>query len=251
MLIIRGKLPLPSLTWRPAVELGEQPMAAGDTSGAEGALRRLNQHLVDVADPDHAQLLRWFGTWHVLPRLRARTETRPITAAGRSYAGQQIGQATDLLSWLAARGRALADCGQADVDAWAVEHSVSDRVNVRAFLQWSATNRLSPRFELPAAQGAGGAPLPERDRTVLPGQLVTDDSSPLRSRITPLAIDDIIRDDDQVLLRLGDPPSPVPESVAALLLEYLGQRTNMRNATRLAADAGTTWAACAQGEHSQ
>ena len=210
--------------------------------------------------------MRRFGTWHVLPRLRARAETRPITAAGRSYAGQQIGQATDLLSWLAARGRALADCGQTNVDAWAVEHSVSDRVNVRAFLQWSATNRLSPRFELPAAQGAGGAPLPERDRTVLPGQLVTDDSSPLRSRITAvilllyaqpvsritrLANDDIIRDGDQVLLRLGDPPSPVPESVAALLLEYLGQRTNMRTATRLAADAGTTWAAYAQGEQSQ
>jgi len=37
--------------------------------------------------------------------------------------------------------------------------------------------------------------------------------------------------DDQVLLRLGDPPSPMPEPVTDLLLEYLGQRTNMRTAT--------------------
>lgn len=51
------------------------------------------------------------------------------------------------------------------------------------------------------------------------------------SRITRLTIDDIIRDGDQVLLRLGDPPSPVPGPVAALLLKYVGQRGNMATAT--------------------
>ncbi len=51
------------------------------------------------------------------------------------------------------------------------------------------------------------------------------------SRIIRLTVDDIIRDGEQVLLRLGDPPSPMPEPVADLLLEYLGQRTNMRTAT--------------------
>jgi hypothetical protein len=45
------------------------------------------------------------------------------------------------------------------------------------------------------------------------------------SRITRLTIDDVIRDGEQVLLRLGDPPTPVPGPVAVLLLEYLGQRT--------------------------
>jgi site-specific recombinase XerD len=81
---------------------------------------------------------------------------------------------------------------------------------------------------------------------VLLGKLLTDERAPLRSRvaavilllyaqpvsrITRLTIDDVIRDGDQVLLRLGDPPSPVAAPVAALLLEYLGQRTNMRTAT--------------------
>jgi hypothetical protein len=81
---------------------------------------------------------------------------------------------------------------------------------------------------------------------MLLGQLLTDAGAPLRtrvaavilllyaqsvSRITRLTIDDVIRDGGQVLLRLGDPPTPVPEPVAALLLEYLGQRTNMRTAT--------------------
>ncbi len=88
--------------------------------------------------------------------------------------------------------------------------------------------------------------MPERDRTTLLGQVLTSEDAPLRSRaaaailllyaqplsrITRLSIDDIIGDGDQVLLRLGDPPSPVPDPVAALLLEYVGQRGNMATAT--------------------
>jgi hypothetical protein len=127
-------------------------------------------------------------------------------------------------------------------DAWAVEHSVRGRVNVRAFLQWSAANRLSPRFELPATQGLSGTPLPERDRTRLLGRLLTEDRTPLRTRvaavvlllyaqpvslITRLTVD-IIRDGDQVLRRLGDPPSPMP-----------GYR--QVTTAPLAAEAGAIW----------
>ncbi|MEV4281537.1 hypothetical protein [Actinoplanes xinjiangensis] len=75
------------------------------------------------------------------------------------------------------------------------------------------------------------------------GEVLTGRVDPLRSRaaaailllyaqpVTRITIDDIIRDGDQVLLRLGDPPSPMPEPVADALLEYLGWRTNMRTAT--------------------
>jgi hypothetical protein len=43
--------------------------------------------------------------------------------------------------------------------------------------------------------------------------------------VSRFTIDDVIHDGDQISLRLGDPPSAVPEPVAALVLEYLGQRT--------------------------
>ncbi|MBW6435845.1 hypothetical protein KZ829_19065 [Actinoplanes hulinensis] len=53
--------------------------------------------------------------------------------------------------------------------------------------------------------------------------------------------------------------SPEPEPIAALLLEYLSQRTDMRTATnreacwlfpaRLAAESGTTWSSYAPGDH--
>ncbi|MFJ4814098.1 hypothetical protein [Streptomyces sp. NPDC088801] len=40
-----------------------------------------------------------------------------------------------------------------------------------------------------------------------------------------MVTDDVARDGQHVALRLGDPPTPVPEPVAALLLDYLQDPT--------------------------
>ena len=50
-------------------------------------------------------------------------------------------------------------------------------------------------------------------------------------RILGLTIDDIDTTGSDVLLRLGDPPTPVPEPVADLLPALRDQRTNLRTAT--------------------
>jgi hypothetical protein len=42
---------------------------------------------------------------------------------------------------------------------------------------------------------------------------------------------DVIQQEDDVFIRLGDPPTPVPEPFAALLLELAGNRENMTTAT--------------------
>jgi integrase len=57
------------------------------------------------------------------------------------------------------------------------------------------------------------------------------------SRIVRLTLDDIVQDDDHVLIRLGNPPSPVPQPFAALLLDYAADRSNMHTAT----NPGATW----------
>ena len=51
------------------------------------------------------------------------------------------------------------------------------------------------------------------------------------TRIVRLTVDDVIRDGDQTLLRLGEPPSPVPAPFADLLLEWIDKRDNMNTAT--------------------
>ncbi|MDW6057493.1 hypothetical protein SAZ11_04725 [Streptomyces sp. FXJ1.4098] len=51
------------------------------------------------------------------------------------------------------------------------------------------------------------------------------------SRIVRLNVDDVILNGDFVLLRLGEPASPVPAPVASLLLEYINNRDNMNTVT--------------------
>jgi len=78
------------------------------------------------------------------------------------------------------------------------------------------------------------------------GHLLTDHELPLRfrvaavivllyaqplSRIVRLTLDDIIYDGDQVMLRLGEPPSPVPTPFAQLLLAWINEQDNMNTAT--------------------
>ncbi|MCQ8194324.1 hypothetical protein [Streptomyces rugosispiralis] len=72
------------------------------------------------------------------------------------------------------------------------------------------------------------AALSEDERLDALGRLLTDAEIPMRlraagvivllyaqpvSRIVRLSVDDVIRDDDAVLLRLGEPASPVPAPV--------------------------------------
>jgi integrase len=51
------------------------------------------------------------------------------------------------------------------------------------------------------------------------------------ARIVQLTMQDIVLDDVGLWLRLGDPPSPVPEPFADLLLRLLDQRPSMAMAT--------------------
>jgi hypothetical protein len=67
-------------------------------------------------------------------------------------------------------------------------------------------------------------------RPRIAGVIVLLYAQPL-SRVTRLTINDVTRDHDQVLLRLGEPPSPVPTPFAQLLLTWINQRNNMNTAT--------------------
>jgi hypothetical protein len=57
------------------------------------------------------------------------------------------------------------------------------------------------------------------------------------SRIVLLDLRDVLREDGRVLLRLGTPPTPVPDPVAELLLRWVDARGNMNTAI----NRGSTW----------
>src|SRR3989442_9126889 len=111
---------------------------------------------------------------------------------------------------------------------------------------WSMTIDRMPRLRLPSRSMSNPAPVTQDRRLALIRGLLTDQRAPMRervaglllllyaqpvSRIVRLTIDDVRRVDDQVLLRLGDPPVPVPAPFADLLLALAGNRTNMATAT--------------------
>jgi hypothetical protein len=236
--------------WRAASHLRELLMACGVLPAVDKQIcsfeRWLVGHLADIPDPEHAQLVRRFTTWEVLPRLRTRAEKKPLTPAARRYAGEQVKHATTFLRWLSDRDLTLSTCRQADIDAWHVEHTEHGRNTIRAFLLWCTASKLTRRFRLPTAVIRQASPLPQHERLDLLGRLLTVHDLPLRSRVAAaivllyaqplsrvvrLTVDDVIHEGDQVLLRLGEPPSPVPAPVADLLLSWIDNRDNMNTAT--------------------
>ena len=145
--------------------------------------RWLVGHLADIADPDHAQFVRRFATWEVLPRLRTRAERKTITPASRRHAGDLVKAATALLQWLSEHGLTLATCRQADVDSWHVEHSEHSRNAIRTFLLWCIASKVAGCFRLPTARLRQPKPLPQHERVELLGRLLTDHDLPLRTRV--------------------------------------------------------------------
>ncbi|MBB2914193.1 hypothetical protein FHS43_005505 [Streptosporangium becharense] len=106
--------------------------------------------------------------------------------------------------------------------------------------------KLLPRLALPHHPTTNPAPISRQQRLAALRRLLDDEQIPLLTRtaavivllyaqpltrILRLTIDDVLHHDGQVSLRLGDPPTPVPEPFATLLLDHLGQRLNLTTAT--------------------
>lgn len=235
--------------WRTAAHLRDLLMTCGILPAVDKQLLHfetwLHRRLPEPRPIEHDRLLRQFGLWHQLPKLRTRAWVRALTPATRSFAAQQFTQAERFLAWLDQRSRRLAECTQADLDAWHAQAHDHHKRALRGFLTWAMSSRHMPKLALPALQRRAGEPLTQARRVTLLRRILTDDRPPLRSRvagclmllyaqpasrIVRLTIDDILRDGKQVLLRLGDPPSPVPEPFAQLLLKLVNHRQNTNSA---------------------
>ncbi|WP_250285753.1 site-specific integrase [Frankia sp. CiP1_Cm_nod2] len=240
--------PLPN--WRTVAYLRDLLMACGALPTVDKQLLHhetwLHRQLTELDGQPHARLLRQFATWSQLPRLRHRAAARPLTTHSRKTAAEQFTQARLFLTWLDERGRTPATLAQADVDGWHATHLDHAKRSLRAFLTWAMSSGQLPHRDLPRLRIARAEPLTQRHRLDLVKAVLTSETgtSSTRaaaclmllyaqpaSRIVRLTVDDITTDDGQVLLRLGDPPVPVPEPFAALLLAAAAQRSNMNTAT--------------------
>jgi hypothetical protein len=254
-----GRIPLThqglhaAASWRTAAYLRDLLMTCGVLPTIDKQLAHyetwLHRHLADLADADspHLRLVRQFAVWYQLPRLRAKATTRPLTPSHRQFASDQFTQAHRFLGWLQQREHTLAQATQADLDAWHATHNDHQRRCLRAFLRWAMRAGHLPRLALPPLPVRRAAPITQHRRLELLGRLLTDEDRPLRSRVAAclmllfaqpatrivrLTIDDVTRAaDGQVFIRFGEPPIPVPEPFATLLLQATAQRDNLQTAT--------------------
>lgn len=236
--------------WRTVAYLRDLLLACGALRTVDKQLLHfetwLAHRLAELDDDPHQRLLRRFATWKQLPRLRARADRNPLTTSSRRFASEQFTAARTFLAWVDGRGGTLGACTQADIDIWHATHLEHQKNTVRAFLNWAMKNRIMIRLDLPVIKPGKGNQISQHRRLELIRRAVTDDHLPLRTRVAaclmllyaqPVSrlrrptIDDVIRQDGQVLIRLGHPPAPVPEPFAALLLELAGNRENMTTAT--------------------
>jgi site-specific recombinase XerD len=103
-----------------------------------------------------------------------------------------------------------------------------------------------PTLAIPHRSTSNPAPIAQHQRLALLRQAVNREDVPLQdrvaatlvllyaqplTRIARLTTEDVLLEDGEVLVRLGDPPSPVPEPFAGLMPAYLAQRPNTMTAT--------------------
>lgn len=191
-----------------------------------------------MANAEDARLLRGFGNWRVLARLRARRGGPPSPLAVKN-AKRVFMLGAEFLRSLHDEGLSLADCGQAGLDRWLAEGS-ADRRRVRYLLAWAAERGAAPRLALPvdstrgrpaAADGEGrwadarrllhDDGLDPADRVV--GALVVLYAQPL-TRIAALRPEDVVEVDGQVHLDLGRDHVFMPEPLGGFLRDLPWRR---------------------------
>jgi hypothetical protein len=213
--------------------------------------RWLGDTLAGITRREHRQVLEQFASWHVQRRLRQFAERGPLSESQTSRAREEIRHAAAFLTWLRQRRRDLDSCRQADVDAW-YAGAYTARKLTHTFLRWAMRNKLLAPVTIPHQSTTNPAPISQQQRLTTIRRALTDDGIPLLTRVAAvlmllyaqpltrilrLTVDDVLIEDGEISIQLGDLPSPVPQPFAGLLLNHLDHRLNLTTAT----NPGARW----------
>ena len=216
-----------------------------------------------IGNEGHRQLLDRFLRWRLLRHLRSDTTAAPLGHGPYQRAKQRLTVAIAFLAWLDGRGRHLGNCTQHDIDAW-FGTGLTTRRHVITFLSWARQQRILRNVEVPVISTAGAEACPPGsdarlaairrlllDETLAPGDRIAGCLVTLYgqqvSTIAALRTTDVSCAGGVTRLKLGADWLDVPEPVATLLRQHLGNRTNMTTA----ANPASPWLFPGQlaGEH--
>ena len=203
--------------------------------------------LATIADDDHRTTLRHFITWHILRTLREAAARGPLRYTAPQNARRHLRKAAWFLDHLAGRGRTLNACTQADIDHVYASENHSVREDLRPFLRWATTTRRMPKLHIPPTRQQPTTLITQQQRIELIRRVHTDPQMELADRVLALLVlvyaqplariqqlttEDIhTAHDGRLLIRLGDPPSPIPAPFDRIVQQHIDQRANQMTAT--------------------
>jgi hypothetical protein len=229
--------------------LRERLMAAGILPERDKYLAAFDRwaaaRLEAIADDEQRRTIRTYLHWHQRRRLREKSETGRLHESAGGQARQQVNVAVEFLAFVAARGRSLERCRQADIDDWFAAGTTT-RWAARSFLAWAIDTRHCPRLRVPHYRGRAAPALSQQQRLGILHRLFIDESLPAADRVAgslvllyaqPLArvrqlrVDDLRLRGGEVSVRIGDEWLPLPEPIGRLALHLRRHRPNTNTAS--------------------
>jgi hypothetical protein len=202
--------------------------------------RWLTRTLAQLRGHRYERVLRQFGTWHHLAKMHATAASRPLTANAFTYASMEITRAIEFCTWLDQQTLPLDHLPQATLDHYYGTLAPARQQALCGFLTWAMTAKQMPRLAFTRPRFRVGEALTQHDRLTLLRTILTTQNQPLAARVAgcllllyaqpipriqTLQTSHIIRRENEVLLRLGEPATPVPEPFATLLLQLADTHT--------------------------
>lgn len=197
----------------------------------------LTAKLAPVPDSD-ARVVTQYARWAHLNRMRHLADTGTLTKGTILSARQSTSVALDFLAFLAARGRTLHECEQADIDQWLADGPTT-RSLARGFARWAIEHHHAPQLEFPYRVAKTEPILSQQQRLALI-RLVLDQAADLTdsdraaavlllvfgqplTRISRMTSDQIERRGSRTILRVTDDEILVPAPFNEILFRHLSR----------------------------
>jgi len=218
-------------------------VAVGALPGRDEEMTRLEAFLAALIDSQpgtgRRQLLHRYLIWHLVRRLRSRSNGRPVTRQQSRMIRRLARGAVAFLDWLDAHDLALGSCQQADLDRWLADEHAVYREEAGRLVRWARASKLTTGH-LAAARWAGPAQLIDHQhrwdtarRLLHDGTLKPEDRlagllvllyAQGATAISQMTTGQIQAGENGAYLRLGRVPIHLPEPVATLARTVLADR---------------------------
>jgi hypothetical protein len=210
-------------------------VAVGALPGRDEEMARLEAFLGGLLasqhDTERRQLLHRYLIWHLVRRLRGRSNVRPATRQQSLLVRRLARGAIAFLDWLDAHGLTLGSCQQAGLDRWLTDEQAIYREEAGQLVRWARASKLTTGH-LAATRWNGPTQLIDHQhRWDTARRLLHDDTLKPEGRLAGLLVllyaqgataisqmttGQIQAGGDGVRLRLGRVPIHLPEPVATL-----------------------------------